>query len=622
MARTVVNSSMLTNITLPREKIPRPSKNYYRIEVNCNPLTPYIFPKLNPIVGYSMNGHQVNGHRQPKDELTENTSKVKTAAKETLLFTPLADADQGVVLRQSPSWSRGVIWTIMGVTSACVLWASVAKIEQVIPAQGQLKPQGTVKEIQAPLNGVVKEVLVKDGDRVEKDQVLVILDSTASKVELQSLQKIRQAVQQENEFYRRLLAENLDTKEVESLLVRVKLPQEVTSLARNRSSLVAENQLFGVQLGDGTNRLQPAQMSRLNVARRELGSKESAARLEANKFEKELSQNQVRLADTRNQLIVDRQVLAEIKARNEKAIAQAEQSLGIEKSVLNDIAPLEEEGAVARYQINKQKQAVNDRIKDMIEQRSNGQIDYDKQDQQVKNRIAEIERLQEEEKRLVYAIDQAKAQLNTTSATAEKDVRDRIAENQKRIAEIDSQLTKIVVENDKKINELDSQISRAQQTLRYQELKSPVTGTVFDMKAAPGYVPPPSQTEPMLKIVPEDHLIAEVNITNKDIGFVTQGQKADVRIDSFPYSEYGDIKGKVLSIGSDALPPDQFNQYYRFPTKIHLDQQFLSLKEGHKMPLQSGMGVTVNIKVNENRTVLSLFTELFTKKVDSLKGVR
>jgi HlyD family secretion protein len=40
------------------------------------------------------------------------------------------------------------------------------------------------------------------------------------------------------------------------------------------------------------------------------------------------------------------------------------------------------------------------------------------------------------------------------------------------------------------------------------------------------------------------------------------------------------------------------------------------------MPLQSGMGVTVNIKVNENRTVLSLFTELFTKKVDSLKGVR
>jgi HlyD family secretion protein len=111
-------------------------------------------------------------------------------------------------------------------------------------------------------------------------------------------------------------------------------------------------------------------------------------------------------------------------------------------------------------------------------------------------------------------------------------------------------------------------------------------------------------------------------LTNKDIGFVTQGQKADVRIDSFPYSEYGDIKGKVLSIGSDALPPDQFNQYYRFPTKIHLDQQFLSLKEGHKMPLQSGMGVTVNIKVNENRTVLSLFTELFTKKVDSIKGVR
>jgi HlyD family secretion protein len=569
-----------------------------------------------------MNGQQTNGNRPANDDLNNNGATVKTATKENQMFSSLADSQQGVVFRQSPSWSRGVIWTIMGVTSACLLWAAVAKIEQVIPAQGQLKPQGTVKEVQAPLNGVVKEVLVKDGEKVEKDQVLVILDSSASKVELDSLQKIRAATLQENEFYRRLLDENLDTQQLEALLIRLKIPQQIASLARNRTSLMAENKLFAVQIGDSTNVLNPDQISRFNVAKRELDARQAAARLEMSKFEKELAQTQVRLTDTRNQLLVDRQVLAEIKARNEKAMVQSEQSLGIEKNILKDIAPLEEEGAVARYQINKQKQAVNDRVQQIIEQRANGQIEYDKQDQTVQNRLAEIDRLEQEAKRLRYAIDQAQEQLNTTTATAEKDVRDRIAENQKRIAEIDSQLTKILVDNERRINELNSQTSRAEQTLRYQEIKSPVTGTVFDLKAAPGYVPPPSQTEPMLKIVPQDYLIAEVNITNKDIGFVTEGQKADIRIDSFPYSEYGDIKGKVLSIGSDALPPDQFNQYYRFPTKIELNQQYLLLKEGQKMPLQSGMGVTVNIKVNENRTVLSLFTELFTKKVDSIKGVR
>jgi HlyD family secretion protein len=115
--------------------------------------------------------------------------------------------------------------------------------------------------------------------------------------------------------------------------------------------------------------------------------------------------------------------------------------------------------------------------------------------------------------------------------------------------------------------------------------------------------------------------VAEVDVTNEDIGFVTTGQKADVRIDSFPFSEFGDIKGEVIRIGSDALPPDEINRFYRFPVKVKLDQQYLKIKD-REIPLQSGMSVSVNIKVRENRTVLSLFTELFTNKVETLKQVR
>ena len=97
--------------------------------------------------------------------------------------------------------------------------------------------------------------------------------------------------------------------------------------------------------------------------------------------------------------------------------------------------------------------------------------------------------------------------------------------------------------------------------------------------------------------------------------------KADIRIDSFPYSEFGDIKGELISVGSDALPPDQTHQAYRFPVKVHLDQQSLVIK-GRNISLQSGMSITANIKVREERSVMSLFTEQFTKQVDSLKEVR
>ncbi len=574
--------------------------------------------------------NQTNGHTQTSDELTRTAQNGKTAAVKTnenresgLGFLSPITSDQAVILRQSPSWSRGVVWTIVGVTTASLIWAAIASIEQVVLAKGQLKPQGTVKEIQSPVDGVVKEVYVEDGDRVKKGQVLLTLDSTATAAELTSLQKVKQALNQENQFYRSLMQHPLDPTQVERAIIQLKIPREVAALARNRTALMAENQLYQLQLGNSVpgSQLPLDQVARLQSAQAELFSREMAARLEMEQQQRQLRQAQIQLADARTQLLADRQVLATIKARNEQAMDKATKGLAIEQSIFNDVEPLLEEGALARLQVERQRQSILDRVKQIVEQEGNGKIEHDKQQQQVENRQAEIQRLQQEVNRLELVIARAHAQMTNTVDISEKEVSDRLADNKKRLAEIDSQLTKILVDNDKRVSELDSQISRAQVTLKYQAIKSPVNGTIFDLKATPGYVPPPSQSEPMLKIVPDDLFVAEVDITNEDIGFVRVGQKADVRLDSFPFSEFGDIKGQVKSIGSDALPPDEINRFYRFPAKIQLDQQFLDVN-GQEMTLQSGMSISVNIKVRENRTVLSLFTELFTDKVESLKQVR
>ncbi|PSF38790.1 hemolysin secretion protein D [Aphanothece hegewaldii CCALA 016] len=575
----------------------------------------------------NLNGHQ-NGNGNGNSNPTKNGSiitKTQEAKVQSLsTFSAAPDQEKSVILRQSPTWSRGVTLTIIGVTVAGILWAALAKIEQVIPAKGELKPQGKVKEIQVPVSGVVREVLIKDGDTVTKDTVLLKLDSTASKAELASFRKIQNQVRQENQFYRALMNDEIQPSELSSKLLELKLPKDVAILAKNRMEIVAENQLYQVQVGEKVAGavFRPEQVSRLQAANNESKTRSSAARLDIGQIQKQLTQNQVLLEDAKAQLIVDRQVLAEIKDRNDRTIEQSQRSLEIEKNILKDIEPLGAEGAIARYQINKQKQSVNDRQGEIIKQKADGLIEYNKQNQQMQNRMADIAKYQEENKRLQYAISQAQEKYYNTNAQTEKDVRDRMAENQKRISEVDSQLSKIVFENDKKLAELDSQISQAEQTLKYQELRAPVDGTVFDLQAAPGFVPKTGQAEALLKIVPKDHLIAEVDITNADIGFVRIGQKADIRIDSFPYSEYGDIKGEVIWVGTDALPPDEIHRDYRFPARIRLDQQSLRLKDANSGPLQSGMSVSANIKINENRTVLSLFTELFSKKVDTLKEIR
>ena len=167
--------------------------------------------------------------------------------------------------------------------------------------------------------------------------------------------------------------------------------------------------------------------------------------------------------------------------------------------------------------------------------------------------------------------------------------------------------------------DLGSKLTELQVNIRYQDVRSPVNGVVFDLKpTGPGFVAQGS--EPVMKIVPFDALQAKVEIESSDIGFVRVGRPADISIDSFPATDFGVLLGTVKRIGSDALPPDERNQTYRFPATIALDTQQLKLKSGKSLPLQVGMSLTANIKLRKV-TYLQLLLGEFKDKTDSLKQI-
>lgn len=167
--------------------------------------------------------------------------------------------------------------------------------------------------------------------------------------------------------------------------------------------------------------------------------------------------------------------------------------------------------------------------------------------------------------------------------------------------------------------DLGSKLTELQVNIRYQDVRSPVDGVVFDLKpTGPGFVAQGS--EPVMKIVPFAALQAKVEIESSDIGFVQVGRPADISIDSFPATDFGVLLGTVKGIGSDALPPDERNQTYRFPATIALDTQQLNLKSGKSLPLQVGMSLTANIKLRKV-TYLQLLLGEFKDKTDSLKRI-
>lgn len=480
------------------------------------------------------------------------------------------ESTPSVVLRQSPFWSRAILWGLIGMTTLVLIWANLAKIEEAIPAQGKLEPQDTVKELQTPVNGVVKAVYVKDGQKVRRGDLLLRLDPTAAKSQLLSLQKVRNTLRQEIQFYRTQLVAKNALSNPQLSISQTNLPPGLASLTKNRMALVAENRLYRAQLSGVQNtQLAPEEEARLEFSKVELNSRLADVELETEKLQRQLSQSQIQLSS----------------AQEVKSVSQ---------TILNNIETLAKEGGISRMQ-------------------------YLKQKQEVSQQQAEVEQLVQEQERLKFAIAQSKEKIRNTMAGAKKEISTKIADNEKQIANLDSELNKAIIEDEKRIAEIDSQISQAQVTLQYQELRSPADGIVFDLQAkAPGFVANSSQ--PVVKIVPDEALTAKVFITNKDIGFVKKGMKVNVRIDSYPFTEFGELKGELVWIGSDALPPEQVRPYDSFPAKIRLERQSLVVNN-QELPVQSGMSVTVNIKVRD-RTVMSIFSDLFTKQIDSLKTAR
>jgi hemolysin D len=487
-----------------------------------------------------------------------------TASKPPKQSTAIAAGyEHPLLLKQGHFWSRAILWSLMGTATGTIVWANMAVLEEAVPAQGKLEPQGTVKDVQAPANGVVKAVYVKEGQRIKKGQKLFKLDQTAILAQLKSLKQVKQSLENENAFYQAQLAG------ATGIAPPARVAQSLISLTRSRVALLGENRYLNAQLSGDLQGLSREQQTRLQFNQSDLRARTTTARLQANQLVKQLNQAQVKRS-------------------------AVQQTLQVNQEILDRIEPLAREGAISKIQ-------------------------FLKQQQEVMTNKSEQEQLGEELQRLFLAIEEARTKATNTTSIDGKEVMALLSMNEQKMAEIDSQLTKAILENDKKIADMDSQFQQTSQLLKYSDVKSPADGIAFEIKANhPGVVV--TAAEPMMKVVPQEDLIAKVTLTNRDIGFVKQGMTVDVRVDSFPFSEFGDIKGELVWVGSDALPPTQIQPNYTFPAKIKLKRQSLKIK-GKAIPLQSGMSLSANIKVRD-RKVIDVFTEQFTKGMESLKFLR
>lgn len=147
------------------------------------------------------------------------------------------------------------------------------------------------------------------------------------------------------------------------------------------------------------------------------------------------------------------------------------------------------------------------------------------------------------------------------------------------------------------------------------KLTAPVDGTVQQLAVhTVGGVVPAAQ--PLMLVVPKENGVeVEAFLENKDIGFVREGQEAEVKVDAFQYTKYGTVPGRVTHVSRDAIQDEKKGLIYS--VKVTLDKSTLPV-EGRETPLSAGMSVSVEIKTGERRVIEYVLSPLLQHQRESL----
>ena len=195
---------------------------------------------------------------------------------------------------------------------------------------------------------------------------------------------------------------------------------------------------------------------------------------------------------------------------------------------------------------------------------------------------------------------------------------DSLFELETQLNGIENERAALILTSERTLSQLTTSLNQAKLQIQYQNVVASESGIVFNTKAqADGVL---SAGETILTIVPQQGLQAQIYVTNRDIGFVTLDQKANIRVDAFPFTRYGELKGEITNVGADVLEPDLKQDYYRYPVTVKLDRPYLELKET-KIPLRSGMAITANIKLRDKR-LISIVSDMFINQTESIKTLR
>lgn len=162
-----------------------------------------------------------------------------------------------------------------------------------------------------------------------------------------------------------------------------------------------------------------------------------------------------------------------------------------------------------------------------------------------------------------------------------------------------------------------AQLAQAASRLRNLEITAPDDGIVQGL-AVNNIGQSIKPMEPLVNVVPvSDSLVIEARVANQDIGYISVGQKARVKVLTYDFAKFGTLNGVVEQISPDGFPDQQTGQVF-YKVLVRTDKAWLGPKTGER-PVTPGMQVDVDLITGDSSILAYLTDRMFAITSNSFR---
>lgn len=460
-----------------------------------------------------------------------------------------------------PLYTRLLSGSISLLVFGAITWAYFSKVDEVAVAPGELIASSQVRPVRSLGEGTIKTIKVKEGDRVQKGDVLVERDSDLPQAEVDRLAKSARLIQED---LRRLEAERTGAAATGTNLQDQLLTSRFKDFEARRAAAIAEAN---------------SQLAVMNEAKVRL------SRLQEN-----LVNARTSLVNARTNLANAQSIVAKAKG----LLANAEKREQGLRSLIAD-------GAVPRLDYIEAQNGVI-QAQAGVTTSEDGITNAQNKVTEAQDRVTSIEKEIAGQAQQVRQAEQAYQAARNQAARV----------GSERQSEI---LTQINKRNEEQTT-VEGELVQARKQQQQNVITAPVAGTIYSVKATRG---PVQAGEELLSILPEgEELLLEVKVLNRDIGFIREGMRAKVKLATFPFQEFGTINGEVVKVSPNATTDKDLGLV--FPTRIKLDKRLINVR-GQQVKLTPGMSASGEI-VTRQKSVLTFLIEPVTRRFSEAFSVR